>query len=59
MSFFNPVLVWHTAVEGGQMAGIISAVAVAIFGAASSYFAYQKKKLCFKVQGGEFLIAQY
>lgn len=40
------------AVEGGQMAGIISAVAVAIFGAASSYFAYQKKKLCFKVQGG-------
>ncbi|KAF4075291.1 hypothetical protein AMELA_G00232820 [Ameiurus melas] len=40
------------AAEGGQMAGIISAVAVAIFGAASSYFAYQKKKLCFKVQGG-------
>ncbi|XP_053332699.1 CD99 molecule isoform X2 [Clarias gariepinus] len=39
-------------VEGGQMAGIISAVAVAIFGAASSYFAYQKKKLCFKMQGG-------
>ncbi|KAI5089913.1 glycogenin-2 [Silurus meridionalis] len=34
------------------MAGIISAVAVAIFGAASSYFAYQKKKLCFKGQGG-------
>ncbi|MCI4393855.1 hypothetical protein PGIGA_G00162200 [Pangasianodon gigas] len=40
------------AAEGGQMAGIISAVAVAIFGAASSYFAYQKKKLCFKAQGG-------
>ncbi|KAG7315951.1 hypothetical protein KOW79_020817 [Hemibagrus wyckioides] len=40
------------AAEGGQMAGIISAVAVAVFGAASSYFAYQKKKLCFKVQGG-------
>ncbi|XP_060754977.1 CD99 molecule isoform X2 [Neoarius graeffei] len=40
------------AAEGGQMAGIISAVAVAIFGAASSYFAYQKKKLCFKGQGG-------
>ncbi|MGH0137630.1 UNVERIFIED_CONTAM: hypothetical protein FKN15_016038 [Acipenser sinensis] len=36
----------------GQLAGIISAVGVAVFGAASSYFAYQKKKLCFKVQGG-------
>ncbi|XP_049325587.1 CD99 molecule isoform X2 [Astyanax mexicanus] len=38
--------------QGGQMAGIISAVGVAILGAASSYFAYQKKKLCFKIQGG-------
>ncbi|TSK17987.1 Glycogenin-1 [Bagarius yarrelli] len=37
------------------MAGIISAVAVAVFGAASSYFAYQKKKLCFKVQGEAFV----
>ncbi|KAI4876479.1 hypothetical protein NFI96_018603 [Prochilodus magdalenae] len=37
--------------QGGQMAGIISAVGVAILGAASSYFAYQKKKLCFKIQG--------
>ncbi|XP_048091602.1 CD99 molecule isoform X5 [Alosa alosa] len=36
----------------GQMAGILSAVGVAILGAASSYFAYQKKKLCFKIQGG-------
>lgn len=36
------------------MAAIISSVGVAILGAASSYFAYQKKKLCFKVQGGEF-----
>ncbi|XP_076839279.1 CD99 molecule isoform X1 [Brachyhypopomus gauderio] len=43
----------HTqAGQGGQMAGIISAVGVAILGAASSYFAYQKKKLCFKIQGG-------
>ncbi len=39
---------------GGAMAAIISSVGVAILGAASSYFAYQKKKLCFKVQGGEF-----
>ncbi|XP_051982518.1 CD99 molecule isoform X1 [Xyrauchen texanus] len=38
---------------GGALAGIISSVGVAILGAASSYFAYQKKKLCFKVQGGE------
>uniref|UniRef100_A0A8C1G5R4 CD99 molecule n=1 Tax=Cyprinus carpio TaxID=7962 RepID=A0A8C1G5R4_CYPCA len=37
----------------GAMAAIISSVGVAILGAASSYFAYQKKKLCFKVQGGE------
>ncbi|MGH0144113.1 UNVERIFIED_CONTAM: hypothetical protein FKN15_063020 [Acipenser sinensis] len=36
----------------GQLAGIISAVGVAVLGAASSFFAYQKKKLCFKVQGG-------
>jgi len=36
------------------MAAIISSVGVALLGAASSYFAYQKKKLCFKIQGGEF-----
>ncbi|XP_051559569.1 CD99 antigen-like protein 2 isoform X1 [Myxocyprinus asiaticus] len=38
---------------GGALAAIMSSVGVAILGAASSYFAYQKKKLCFKVQGGE------
>lgn len=27
---------------------------VALIGAASGYIAYQKKKLCFKIQGGEF-----
>eukprot|EP00063_Salmo_salar_P032186 XP_014007021.1 PREDICTED: CD99 antigen-like protein 2 isoform X8 [Salmo salar] len=37
----------------GQIAGIVSGIGVALLGAASSYFAYQKKKLCFKVQGGE------
>lgn len=36
----------------GQIAGIVSAVGMALLGAASSYFAYQKKKLCFKMQGG-------
>uniref|UniRef100_A0A1A8JDC7 CD99 molecule n=1 Tax=Nothobranchius kuhntae TaxID=321403 RepID=A0A1A8JDC7_NOTKU len=35
------------------LAGIISAVVVAVVGAGSSYFAYQKKKLCFKLQGGQ------
>ncbi|MEQ2249361.1 hypothetical protein ILYODFUR_028370 [Ilyodon furcidens] len=38
--------------SSGPIAGIISAVGVALVGAASSYFAYQKKKLCFKIQGG-------
>ncbi|XP_034533981.1 CD99 molecule isoform X2 [Notolabrus celidotus] len=37
----------------GPIAGIVSAVGVALLGAASSYFAYQKKKLCFKIQGGQ------
>lgn len=37
----------------GQIAGIASAIGVALLGAASSYFAYQKKKLCFKLQGGQ------
>lgn len=41
-----------TEAGSGALAGIISAVGVALFGAASSYFAYQKKKLCFKIQGG-------
>ncbi|XP_019723661.1 CD99 molecule isoform X1 [Hippocampus comes] len=36
----------------GAIAGIVSAVGMALLGAASSYFAYQKKKLCFKIQGG-------
>ncbi|XP_029943005.1 CD99 molecule isoform X2 [Salarias fasciatus] len=38
--------------SSGPIAGIVSAVGVALLGAASSYFAYQKKKLCFKLQGG-------
>ncbi|XP_045076852.1 CD99 antigen-like isoform X10 [Coregonus clupeaformis] len=36
----------------GQIAGIVSGIGVALLGAASIYFAYQKKKLCFKIQGG-------
>uniref|UniRef100_A0A3B3SF10 CD99 molecule n=1 Tax=Paramormyrops kingsleyae TaxID=1676925 RepID=A0A3B3SF10_9TELE len=37
----------------GQIAGIVSAIGVALIGAASGYIAYQKKKLCFKMQGGD------
>ncbi|XP_077370616.1 CD99 molecule isoform X1 [Festucalex cinctus] len=36
----------------GTIAAIASTIGVALLGAASSYFAYQKKKLCFKLQGG-------
>ncbi|XP_058510811.1 CD99 molecule isoform X1 [Solea solea] len=36
----------------GQIAGIVSAIGMALAGAAGSYIAYQKKKLCFKIQGG-------
>lgn len=32
---------------------------MALLGAASSYFAYQKKKLCFKVQGGEYFFKSF
>ncbi|XP_048400446.1 CD99 antigen-like protein 2 isoform X5 [Stegostoma tigrinum] len=33
------------------IAGIASAIAAALLGAVSSYIAYQKKQLCFKIQG--------
>ncbi|KAJ0062425.1 hypothetical protein NL108_012112 [Boleophthalmus pectinirostris] len=39
--------------NSGQIAGIVSAIGAALVGAASGYFAYQKKKLCFKLQGGQ------
>lgn len=42
--------------ESGKIAGIASAIGVALLGAASSYFAYQKKKLCFKLQGGQYVV---
>ncbi|KAG7254743.1 hypothetical protein CRUP_006565, partial [Coryphaenoides rupestris] len=37
---------------GGQIAGIASAIGVAIMGAASGYFAYQKKKTLLQAAGG-------
>ncbi|XP_049923912.1 CD99 antigen-like protein 2 isoform X3 [Epinephelus moara] len=38
------------AAEVGTIAGIASAVAMALVGAISSYISYQKKKLCFGIQ---------
>ncbi|XP_005283379.2 CD99 antigen isoform X3 [Chrysemys picta bellii] len=37
----------------GVIPGIISAVAVAVVGAVSSFIAYHKKKLCFKASGDQ------
>ncbi|KAF3836712.1 hypothetical protein F7725_004176 [Dissostichus mawsoni] len=36
--------------EVGTIAGIVSAVAMALVGAITSYISYQKKKLCFGIQ---------
>uniref|UniRef100_A0A3Q1EEC2 CD99 molecule n=1 Tax=Acanthochromis polyacanthus TaxID=80966 RepID=A0A3Q1EEC2_9TELE len=51
-SFLHLDLCFNSEAGSGQIAGIASAIGVALLGAASSYFAYQKKKLCFKLQGG-------
>ncbi|XP_044039449.1 CD99 antigen-like protein 2 isoform X2 [Siniperca chuatsi] len=40
----------ETTAEVGTIAGIVSAVAMALVGAISSYISYQKKKLCFGIQ---------
>ncbi|XP_008286597.1 CD99 antigen-like protein 2 [Stegastes partitus] len=40
----------ETTAEVGTIAGIASAVAMALVGAISSYISYQKKKLCFGIQ---------
>ncbi|KAF7651689.1 hypothetical protein LDENG_00107080 [Lucifuga dentata] len=39
-----------TMAETGTIAGIVSAVAMALVGAVTSYISYQKKKLCFSIQ---------
>ncbi|CAL8292841.1 unnamed protein product [Boreogadus saida] len=36
--------------EVGTIGGIVSAVAMALVGAVTSYISYQKKKLCFRIQ---------
>ncbi|KAL3046696.1 hypothetical protein OYC64_004643 [Pagothenia borchgrevinki] len=40
----------ETTAEVGTIAGIVSAVAMALVGAITSYISYQKKKLCFGIQ---------
>ncbi|XP_065806308.1 CD99 antigen-like protein 2 isoform X2 [Labrus bergylta] len=40
----------ETTAEVGTIAGIASAVVMALVGAVSSYISYQKKKLCFGIQ---------
>ncbi|XP_037614273.1 CD99 antigen-like protein 2 isoform X2 [Sebastes umbrosus] len=40
----------ETTAEVGTIAGIVSAVAMALMGAITSYVSYQKKKLCFGIQ---------
>ncbi|XP_072543818.1 CD99 antigen-like protein 2 isoform X1 [Salminus brasiliensis] len=41
---------YDTMAETGTIAGIVSAVAMALVGAVSSYISYQKKKFCFSIQ---------
>lgn len=42
-----------TMAETGTIAGIVSAVGMALVGAVSGYISYQKKKLCFSIQRKE------
>ncbi|XP_036595888.1 CD99 antigen-like protein 2 isoform X2 [Trichosurus vulpecula] len=42
-----------TITETGTIAGIASALAMALIGAVSSYISYQQKKFCFNIQQGE------
>ncbi|XP_018408093.1 PREDICTED: CD99 antigen-like protein 2 [Nanorana parkeri] len=46
-----------TLAETGTIAGIASALAMALIGAVSSYISYQQKKFCFSIQQG--LNAEY
>lgn len=38
--------------ETGTIAGVVSALAMALIGAVSSYISYQQKKFCFSIQQG-------
>ncbi|XP_042615810.1 CD99 antigen-like protein 2 isoform X5 [Cyprinus carpio] len=41
---------YDTMAETGTIAGIVSAIGMALVGAVGSYISYQKKKLCFSIQ---------
>uniref|UniRef100_A0A096MP96 CD99 antigen-like protein 2 n=1 Tax=Papio anubis TaxID=9555 RepID=A0A096MP96_PAPAN len=41
-----------TVAETGTIAGVVSALAMALIGAVSSYISYQQKKFCFSIQQG-------
>lgn len=41
--------------SSSSLAGILSTIGVAIVGAVTGYFTYQKKKLCFKNRQGNYL----
>ncbi|NXU56263.1 C99L2 protein, partial [Turnix velox] len=41
---------WYILAETGTIAGIASALAMALIGAVSSYISYQQKKFCFSIQ---------
>ncbi|KAI4882905.1 hypothetical protein NFI96_019291, partial [Prochilodus magdalenae] len=43
--------VWPAGSGSGTVAGVVASFGVAIIGAITGYFAYLKKKLCFKPQG--------
>ncbi|XP_064881361.1 CD99 antigen-like protein 2 isoform X2 [Oncorhynchus nerka] len=47
---YNPDKGKDTMAETGTIAGIISAIGLALVGAVTSYVSYQKKKLCFSIQ---------
>lgn len=50
------IFIADTMAETGTLAGIISAVGVALVGAVTSYISYQKKKLCFSIQRKSFAL---
>ncbi|NWU47581.1 C99L2 protein, partial [Dromas ardeola] len=46
----TPLSLCPTVAETGTIAGIASALAMALIGAVSSYISYQQKKFCFSIQ---------
>lgn len=46
----HPLLCLGMSAEAGTIAGVASALAMALIGAVSSYISYQQKKFCFSIQ---------